>query len=75
MAAAAYAITADTAAELIAEGSVVDDRGARLEPPRSIVWITEERAGRLANARPLAMRLDAEMLAATTLALVPFPRG
>jgi len=69
----AYAIDDATAAALLAEGFAADDRGRGLEPPRTLVWITEERAARLADARPLALRLDAELLAARCLALVPFP--
>ena len=68
----AYAIDDATVAALIAEGFVIDDRGRGLEPPRTIVWITAERAGRLTGARPIALRLDAELLAARCLALVPF---
>jgi len=69
----AYAIDDTTAAALLAEGFATDDRGRGLEPPRTLVWITEERAARLADARPLALRLDAEFLAARCLALVRFP--
>ena len=68
----AYAIDDATAAALIAEGFIIDDRGRGLEPPRILVWITAERAGGLTGARPIALRLDAELLAARCLALVPF---
>lgn len=68
----AYAIDEATAAALISEGFVADDHGRGLEPPRTIVWITAERAGHLTGARPIALRLDAELLAARCLALVPF---
>lgn len=68
----AYAIDDAIAAALIAEGFSTDDRGRGLEPPRTIVWITAERAGRLTGARPIALRLDAELLAVRCLALVPF---
>jgi hypothetical protein len=69
----AYAIDDATAAALLAEGFAVDERGRGLEPPRTIVWITAERAARLADARPLVLRLDAALLATQYLALVPFP--
>jgi hypothetical protein len=69
----AYAIDDATAAALLAEGFAADDRGLGLEPPRRLVWITDERAARLAGARSLELRLDAELLAARCLALVPFP--
>jgi hypothetical protein len=67
----AYAIDDATADVLVAEGFATDPRGAGLEPPRRILWISAERAGRLGAPR-LAMRLDAQMLAARVLALVAF---
>ena len=69
---AAYAIDDATAAALQDEGYAYDDRGGGLEPPRVLIWITPERAARLSGARPIALRLDAELLAARCLALVPF---
>lgn len=69
----AYAIDEATAAGLLAEGFVADDRGSKLEPPRTIVWLSAERVTRLTGAQPLALRLDAELLAVRYLALVPFP--
>jgi len=69
----AYAIDDATAAALLAEGCEADDRGRGLEPPRTLVWISAERATELVGARPIALRLDAELLAARCLALVPFP--
>jgi hypothetical protein len=68
----AYAVDDATSAALLAEGYAVDDRGRGLEPPRTLVWITADRARALAGARPLALRLDAELLGARCLALVPF---
>lgn len=68
----AFALDATTAEALIAEGHAPDPAGDGLEPPRIIVWISGERALALPGARPLAMRLDGEMLAARYLALVPF---
>ena len=68
----AYAIDEATASMLLAEGFSADDRGERLEPPRTIIWITPERAAALVAARPLVLRLDAELLGSRTLALVPF---
>jgi len=69
----AYAIDDATATALISEGFTADDRGRGLEPPRTIVWITADRATHLVDARPVALRLDAELLGARCLALVPFP--
>lgn len=74
MAEVAYAIDPASADALVAEGFATDGRGARLEPARRIVWITAERAASLTTGRRLAMTLDADMLAATTLALIAFPR-
>jgi hypothetical protein len=68
----AYAIDDATVAALLAEGFAADDRGRGLEPPRILVWITAERAATLAGARPIDLRLDAALLAARCLALVPF---
>ena len=69
----AYALDDATVAALLAEGFVIDARGRGLEPPRTLIWITAERASRLEGARPIALRLDSELLAACNLALVPFP--
>ena len=69
----AYAIDEAVAVSLRAEGFADDERGHGLEPPRTIVWITAERAAKLVDARPLAVRLDVELLATRYLALVPFP--
>jgi hypothetical protein len=69
----AYAIDEATAIALLAEGFVADERGLGLEPPRTMVWITAERAAGLIDARPLVLRFDATLLAARCLALVPFP--
>lgn len=69
----AYAIDDATASLLIAEGFATDDRGQALEPSRMIIWLSAERATRLTDATPLVLRLDADLLAARYLALVPFP--
>jgi hypothetical protein len=68
----AYLIDDTTASALLAEGYEGDDRGRGLEPPRTLVWITADRAARLQDARPIELRLGAELLAARCLALVPF---
>jgi hypothetical protein len=69
----AYALDEATAAALLAEGFDADERSRGLEPPRVLIWITAERASRLGDRRPVVLRLDAELLAARHLALVPFP--
>ena len=68
----AYVIDDEIAQALIAEGYVADQRGRGLEPPRTLVWVTADRVARLDGARPIALRIDADLLAARCLALVPF---
>jgi hypothetical protein len=68
----AYALSPDEAERLIAEGRRPEPVGRELEPPRIILVVPPERVASLATARPLAVRLDAEMLSAECLALVPF---
>jgi hypothetical protein len=68
----AYAVSAQEAAELIAEGCVPEPVGAELAPARPILFVTADRARRLASARPLAVRLSAELLGAEGLALTRF---
>jgi hypothetical protein len=68
----AYAVPPDEASRLIAEGHRPEPVGRELEPPRVILFVPAERVARIATARPLAVRLSAEMLAAEGLALVPF---
>lgn len=46
--------------------------GQELEPPKLIVVVPAARVAQLASARPLTVRLSAELLAAECLALVPF---
>jgi len=71
-ASAAYALPRDEAERLIAEGHQPEPVGRDLEPSRVILIVPAEREARIASARPLAVRLSAEMLAAEFLALVPF---
>jgi hypothetical protein len=47
--------------------------GKELEPPKLILFVSAPRIARMASARPLALRLSAELLAVDCLALVPFP--
>jgi hypothetical protein len=68
----AYAIDDATAAASLSEGFHGDERGRGLEPPRTLIWITAERAAGFIDARPIALRLDAELLAEPCLALAPF---
>lgn len=68
----AYAITMDAARALEAEGYGADAVGQALEPPRLILRVPSERMAMVEGARPLAVRLSRELLAAEALALVPF---
>lgn len=68
----AYAISSQEARELIAEGYPSDPVGQELEPPRLIVFAPAERIARIAAARPVPIRLGAELLAAEGLALTRF---
>jgi hypothetical protein len=68
----AFHITPELHADLVANGARIDARGARLEPPRQIVWISPAQANTLDGARELVLRLDADMLAAQHLALIRF---
>ena len=68
----AFQISPGLLAALAASGAKVDGRGAGLEPPRHIVWLSRAQVAELQGARELALRLDAEMLAAQDLALLAF---
>lgn len=68
----AYAVTRAEAENLVAEGHEPAPVGADLEPPKLLLFIPASRVAGLASARPLALRMSAELLAAECLALVPF---
>jgi hypothetical protein len=68
----AYAVGPDAAEQLVAEGYRPEPVGGELEPPRTILFVPAERVTRIASARPLTLRLSAELLSAECLALVPF---
>ena len=70
----AYAVSTAEAQELLAEGHHPEPVGEELSPSRPILFVSVERALRLASARPLAVRLSAELLAAESLVLTPFSR-
>lgn len=71
-AAAAYVVAADDANQLVAEGYRAEPVGDELEPPKVIVFAAATRVARIANARPVPVRLNSELLRAEALALVPF---
>jgi len=68
----AFALSAAEAERLLAEGWPADPVGRELGPPRHVVLVSAERAARVSSARPLDVRLGAELLSAEALALVPF---
>ena len=74
-ASAAYAISVDDARALVAEGHAVQSVGAELEPPKLIVSVPAERVRTIAGAEQVPVRMGGALLAATSLALVPFDAG
>lgn len=68
----AYALPRSEAERLIAEGYQPEPVGRELEPARIILYVSRERVAGISSARPLAVRLSAELLSAEFLALVPF---
>jgi hypothetical protein len=68
----AYTIPREEAEALVAEGHRAEPVGQELEPPKLIVFAPAARVARIVSARPTAVRLGAELLAADSLALVPF---
>jgi hypothetical protein len=70
----AFAIPAGEADRLNAEGYRPEPVGQELEPPRVVLFVPRERVAAIPSAKPLAVRLSAELLSARCLALVPFDR-
>jgi hypothetical protein len=67
-----YAITREDAELLAAEGLGIEQVGRELQPPKLIVFAPAERVARMPSARPLPVRLSADVVLAECLALVPF---
>jgi hypothetical protein len=74
-ASAVYAVSRPEAELLIAEGCRAEPVGLELEPSKIIVFAPAARVTRIASARPLAVRLGADLLGTECLALVPFEHG
>jgi len=70
----AYALPPDEARRLVAEGCRPEPVGLELEPPRLLLFVPAERVAQIPSARPLAVRLSAELLSEECLALVPFAK-
>ncbi len=68
----AYDIPREEAEALVAAGYWAESVGHEIEPRKLIVFVPAARIAQIARARPLAVCLSAELLAAECLALVPF---
>ncbi len=71
-ASAAFEIPGEEAHRLIAEGHKVEPVGAAFEPPKVILIVPADRMTRVPGARPVPLRLGADLLQARYLALTPF---
>lgn len=71
-AARAYVVPEAEAHALEAEGFRPEPVGAALEPPKVMLVVPEARVASLPGKREIPVRLDAELLAARWLVLVPF---
>ncbi len=69
---AAFAIDADQARQLLAEGYRAEAVGGELEPPKIIVFVPAGRVAQIASAEAVPVRLDSRLLATSCLALTPF---
>jgi hypothetical protein len=67
-----WQIPATESAVLLAEGIRPAPVGSELEPPKQIYVISAERCERIPDRRQLVVGLDAQLLAARHLVLVPF---
>jgi hypothetical protein len=68
----AWAVSPQDARQLAAEGYPVEPVGGELAPPKQIVRVPADRVAKAPSARPVSLRLGADLLAAEGLALVPF---
>ena len=68
----AYAVAEDEASRLLGEGLRAEPAGAGIEPPKIIVFAPRQRLERIAGRRRLALHLDAELMAARAIVLVPW---
>jgi hypothetical protein len=68
----AYSISESEASALIAEGACPQPVGAQIAPAKRIFFVPRDRLDSLPSRRQIAVRLDAEFLAARAVALVRF---
>ena len=71
-ASAAFVISGEDARRLAAEGHPVLPVGAEFDPPKLIVVVPAARIAQTASARPIVVRLSADLLSAEGLALTLF---
>jgi hypothetical protein len=68
----AWTISDADAVVLIAAGREPEPAGLELDPPRRYWFISQDELPSLPSARPIALQVSTELLAAQNLALVPF---
>ena len=68
---AAYAVSGEDAMTLVAEGYKPEAVGTGFNPPKTVVFVPQERITLLRSARPVPLRLGIDLLAAEYLALTP----
>jgi hypothetical protein len=71
-AAEAYTLSPEASRELLEEGFRPQPAGAEFHPPKVILVVPRDRAARIPDARPVALRLGGDLLLADHIALVPF---
>jgi hypothetical protein len=74
-ASAAYTISDDDAARLVSEGAAPLAVGHALAPPRTLLVLPLSRVHGVPSARPIPVRLGADLLTARAVILVPFDEG
>lgn len=68
----AFVIDADDARQLAEEGYIPEPCGAEIAPPKTILFVAEERLAGLASRRPVPVTLGPDLLTQTAIALIPF---
>lgn len=71
-ASAAFEISPEEAGRLIAEGHRIEPAGEAFEPRKVILIVPSDRMARVPGARPVPLRLGADLLRARHLVLTPF---
>lgn len=69
----AWAIDAEDADRLVAEGFALESVGIELAPPKRIFFVPEQRLAAIARRRPVRVGLGADLLREGCLVLVRFP--